>query len=78
MPDCNNITFLNQVNKSVHTRASQSNKAFIFKSKKSCNNCFIFAAPKLWNTLPNNVTMSNNFNVFYAGLIKFIFNSVKL
>ena len=42
MPDCNNITLLNQVNKSVHTCASQANKAYICKSKKSCDNCFVF------------------------------------
>ncbi len=75
-PDCNNITFLKST--SLYTVVHTMLRKPLLANPKIRVILFRFAAPKLWNTLPNNITMSNNFNVFYAGLNKFIFNFVKL
>ncbi len=48
--DSNNVTLLSQINKSVLTRASQSNKAYILTSKKSCDNSYLYTAPKYCGT----------------------------
>ena len=45
-------------------RASFAKKSFINLLKKSCNNCFLYTAPKLWNSLPNNITNQCNANSF--------------
>ena len=47
---------LKDFNASCVTRAIQSNKAYILKSKSFCDNCFYYHATQLWNTLPNPVT----------------------
>ena len=73
VPNCN-ITLLSKNTKSMQTRASKCNKAFLLKSKKSCDNCFCFNAPKVWNCLPNKITCLNNFNSFYFQLCKHVFN----
>ena len=68
-----NISLLSQINKSMSTRASLANKSFIQISKKSCDNCFLYSAPKLWNSLPNSVTSQVNFSSFYQNLIQYVF-----
>ena len=67
---------LENLNASCVTRIFQSNKAYILKSKSSCNNCFYYHAPQLWNTLPNSVTCQLDFKIFYTSLTHFIFSSV--
>ena len=47
-PNCN-ITLLSKNTKSMQTKASECNKAFLSNSKKSCDNCVFFNAPKVWN-----------------------------
>jgi hypothetical protein len=71
------VPLLSQCNKSMSTRASVSNKVLLQSSKHSCENCFMFTAPKLWNSLPNTVTCLVNFNTFYTNVIKTVF-TVKL
>ena len=53
-----NSTFkmLSDDEKLMTTCTSDSFKLHIVKSKKSCDNYFLFTASKLWNMLPNNVT----------------------
>ena len=52
---------------------SQSNKAYVQRSLCSCDNSFIFTAPKLWNILPNNVTSIKDFSSFSFDTAKFFF-----
>ena len=53
--------------------AFDSFKLHIVKSKKPCDNCFLFTTPKLRNMLPNNVTRITNFNAFCTSIIKHSF-----
>ena len=64
---------INISDKSTSTRASLANKLQVPKSKHSCDNCFLYTAPKLWNKLPNNVTCKSDFKNFRAGAAKVIF-----
>ena len=61
---------LSDVEKPMATHVSESFKLHIVKSKKSCDNCFLFTVPKLWNMLPNNVTCIVNFNAFHTSVVK--------
>ena len=56
------------------TRANVSNKACIQESKCSCDNCFLFNAPKLWNSLPNAITSLDNYYLFDNSVFKHIFS----
>ena len=67
------FTVLSDVGKPMATRASESFKLPIVKTKKSCDNCVLFKAPKLWNLLPNNVTCIKNFNAFHTSVVKHLF-----
>ena len=53
-------------------RAIFANKSYITLSKKSCDNCFLYTAPKLWNSLPNNITSQCNVNSFNTYLFKYV------
>ena len=50
--------------------ASFANKAYITLSKKSRDNCLLYSAPKLWNSLPNNITNQCNVKSFNTYLFK--------
>ena len=70
-----NSTFkiLSDVEKPMATCAFDSFKLHTIKSKKSCDNYFLFTAPKLRNMLPNNVTCVTNFNAFRTSVVKQLF-----
>jgi hypothetical protein len=68
------FTLLSDINKSMSTRGSDAMKCRVDKNRKCCNNSFRYSAPKLWNTLPNNVTCIPNFTTFYSSAVKHIFN----
>ena len=70
----NSIHLLSQNNVAKETRASVSNKACIQKSKRSCDNCFLSNALKLWNSLPNAKTSLDNYYLFYNSVFKHIFS----
>ena len=66
------VKLLSQIDKPIKTRATESNKAYITYSKRCCDNCFLFKAPILWNSLPNDITSSQGFRSFYTRIVKFI------
>ena len=73
--DIFNLTFkmLSDDEKPMATRASDSFKLHIVKSKKSCKIFFFILLSKLWNILPNNVTCITNFNAFCTSIVKRLF-----
>ena len=56
----------------MSTRASFANKSYITLFKKSCDNCFLYTAPKLKNSLPKNTTSQFNVNSFNTYLFKYV------
>ena len=56
------VSILRDFKKYMFIRASQCNKAYILTSKKAFDNCFLYAVPKLWNTLPNNINGLDSFD----------------
>ena len=56
----------------MSTRASFANKSCITLSEKSRDNCFLYTAPKLWNSLPKNITSQCNVNSFSTYLFKYV------
>ena len=73
-----NISLVSQINKSMSMCASFANKSYITFSKKSCDNCFLYTAPKLWNSLPNNITSQCKVNSFNTYLFKYVFTAIVL
>ena len=63
---------ISQINKSMSTRASFAGKSYITLFKMSYENCFLYIVPKLWNTLPNNITSQCNVNSFNTYLFKYV------
>ena len=53
-------------------RASFANKFCITLSKTSRDNCFLYTAPKLWNSLPTNITDQCNVKSFNTYLFKYV------
>ena len=41
-------------------------------SKRSCDNSFVYQAPKRWNILPNDITALTDYKLFLSALLKFI------
>ena len=66
---------LKNIDKSEVTRASVSKKLLLTNSKRSCDNSFVYQAPKIWNTLPNNITTLTDYKLFLCALLKFVFAS---
>jgi hypothetical protein len=67
------VSLLSQISgRTITTRASTSNKVCLDKSKKSCDNCFLYGAPLMWNNLPNSITILLSFSAFYSNLVKFL------
>ena len=64
---------LSDIEKPMATRTSDSFKLHKVKSKKSCDNCVLFTAPKLWNMLPNNITCIKNFNASRTSIVTHLF-----
>ena len=75
MPSDFTPVLLKNIDKSVVTRASVSNKVLLTNSKRSCDNSFVYQAPKIWNILPNNITALTDYKLFLSALLKFIFAS---
>ena len=44
-------------------------------SKRSCDNSFVYQAPKIWNILLNNITALTDYKLFLSALLKFVFAS---
>ena len=63
----------NKLSQVQATRAFISMKFVTDRNRKCCDNNFTFAAPKLWNRLPNSITCISNFNVFYVSAVKHTF-----
>ena len=53
-----------------------SNEFFFFKSPrlKQTEKCVMFAAPKLWNSLPTELITEPNFNRFKINLKAYVLN----
>ena len=47
-------------------------KSYLTLSKKSWDNCFLYTAPKLLNSLPNNITSQCKVNSFNTYLLKYV------
>ena len=72
-PNCN-ITLLSKNTKSMQTKASECNKAFLSNSQNRVITVFFFQCSKSLEYLPFNITGLNNFNSFYSQLSKHVFN----
>lgn len=67
------VSLLSQISgRTITTRASKSFKVCLDKSKKSCDNCFLYGAPLIWNSLPNDITILLSFSTFYSHVVKFL------
>ena len=64
---------LKNIDKSVVTRASVSNKVLLTNSKRSCDSSFVYQTPKIWNILSNNITALTDYKLFLSALLKFVF-----
>ena len=57
---------------SAVTRGAMSNKFKLTSIKNCCHNYnFLYACPKLWNLLPNNVTILSTLNIFMTAVDAF-------
>ena len=75
MPSDFNPVLLKNIDKSVVTRASVSNKVLLTNSQRSCDNSFVNQVLKIWNILPNNITALTDYKLFLSALLKFVFAS---
>ena len=75
MPSDFTSVLLKNIDKSEVTCASLSNKVLQTDSKRSCDNSFVYQAPKIWNILPNNITALTDYKLFLSALLKFVFAS---